>query len=89
MKAAVLKGAKKLVVEEVSTPKPGPGQVLAKIKYCGISGSILHFFGSSFVPAGSIIGHVLVGEVIEVGSGVSLWKLGDRVWPGGSYFGVK
>lgn len=41
MKAMVLRG-KNLVVEELDMPKPGPGQVLAKVLACGICGSDLH-----------------------------------------------
>lgn len=41
MKAMVLRG-KDLIVEEVEKPAPGPGQVLAKVRACGICGSDLH-----------------------------------------------
>ena len=41
MRAMVLRG-KQLAVEEVPTPKPGPGQVLARVRACGICGSDLH-----------------------------------------------
>ena len=42
MRAMVLRG-KDLVVEEVERPAPGPGQVLARVRACGICGSDLHF----------------------------------------------
>jgi threonine dehydrogenase-like Zn-dependent dehydrogenase len=41
MRAMVLRG-KALAIEEVQVPKPGPGQVLAKVLACGICGSDLH-----------------------------------------------
>ncbi len=41
MRAMVLRG-KALAIEEVDVPKPGPGQVLAKVLACGICGSDLH-----------------------------------------------
>lgn len=41
MQAMVLRG-KTLAIEEVATPRPGPGQVLAKVLACGICGSDLH-----------------------------------------------
>lgn len=41
MKAMVLRG-KELTVEDVERPEPGPGQVLARIRACGICGSDLH-----------------------------------------------
>lgn len=41
MKAMVLKG-QELFVEELEAPEPGPGQVLARVRACGICGSDLH-----------------------------------------------
>ena len=41
MRAMVMRG-KQLAVEDVAMPKPGPGQVLAKVLACGICGSDLH-----------------------------------------------
>lgn len=41
MRAMVLRG-KALAIEEVDVPRPGPGQVLAKVLACGICGSDLH-----------------------------------------------
>ena len=42
MKAAVLRGGR-VVVDEVPEPRPSFGQVLVKVKACGICGSDLHF----------------------------------------------
>lgn len=41
MRAMVLRGTS-LAVEDVPTPAPGPGQVLARVRACGICGSDLH-----------------------------------------------
>ncbi|MBI5948586.1 MAG: zinc-binding dehydrogenase [Chloroflexi bacterium] len=41
MRAMVLRG-KALAVENVEKPTPGPGQVLARVRACGICGSDLH-----------------------------------------------
>lgn len=43
MRAAVMRGDR-FVVEERPTPRPGPGNVLAKVRACGICGSDLHYF---------------------------------------------
>lgn len=86
MKAAVLKGPRQLVVEQVPDPKPGPEQVLIKMKYCGICGSDIHMYDSELIVPGSIMGHEWVGEVAEVGPDVRGWTAGDRVFPGGRYF---
>lgn len=41
MKAMVLRDGA-LAIEDVATPEPGPGQVLARVRACGICGSDLH-----------------------------------------------
>ncbi|WP_337185565.1 zinc-binding dehydrogenase [Phenylobacterium sp.] len=43
MRAAVMRGDR-FVVEDRPIPKPGPGNVLAKVRACGICGSDLHYF---------------------------------------------
>src|SRR5438067_13701068 len=43
MRAAVMRGAGTLVVDEIPDPKPGPGQLLVRTIACGICGSDLHF----------------------------------------------
>lgn len=83
MRVAVLKGPKEIIVEEVPTPKPRPSEVLIKMKYCGICGSDLHFYESPHTPPGSIMGHEWAGEVVDIGPDVTMWSVGDRVWPGG------
>jgi len=41
MRAAVMRN-KKLVVDDIATPAPGPGEALVKTLACGICGSDLH-----------------------------------------------
>ncbi len=43
MRAAVMRGPNKLVVDDVPDPVPGPGQILVRTIACGICGSDLHF----------------------------------------------
>jgi threonine dehydrogenase-like Zn-dependent dehydrogenase len=43
MRAAVMRGDR-FVVEERPIPVPGPGDVLVKVRACGICGSDLHYF---------------------------------------------
>ncbi|MEN3940543.1 galactitol-1-phosphate 5-dehydrogenase [Prosthecobacter sp. SYSU 5D2] len=62
-------------------PAPGAGEVLVKIKACGICGSDIHGMdgrsGRRQMPI--VMGHEAAGEIIEVGDGVTDWKVGERV----------
>jgi len=70
-------------------PSPGPGQVRIRNRLCGICGSDLHFAlgeGDFRIAPAAILtnaypymGHEIVGEVTEVGPGVTRVKVGDRV----------
>jgi len=73
---------KPLVIEEVPTPQPGPGEVLVKVKACGICGSDIHIVYEGVTPTAFqpiILGHEFSGEIAERGEGVEGWSEGDRV----------
>ena len=83
MKAAVVREfGKPLVIEEVKTPEPGPGEIQVKIEACGVCHTDLHAAHGDwpvrpnppFIP-----GHEGVGFVSGVGAGVTHVKEGDRV----------
>jgi len=78
MKALVLKGPECLEVENVAVPRPSGGQVLIRVKYCGICGSDLHAYHVG-QPGGLIMGHEFTGVIEEIGSGVTGWTTGQRV----------
>jgi propanol-preferring alcohol dehydrogenase len=70
-----------LVLAEVPTPQPGPGQVRLKIRCCAICHTDLHIVeGDLPLPKLPVIpGHQIVGIIDAVGSGVRELKIGDRV----------
>lgn len=78
MPAAVYKGSRTVVVEDVAVPDVGPDQVLLRISHCGICGSDLHLMMEDLGIPGSVGGHEYSGVVAEVGSGVRGWAVGDR-----------
>jgi 2-desacetyl-2-hydroxyethyl bacteriochlorophyllide A dehydrogenase len=78
---AVLNTAKEVIeVREVDDPKPAPGEVLVRVRACGICGSDLHFYHGAFPAAPNVPpGHEYAGEIAAVGEGVSGFEVGERV----------
>jgi L-iditol 2-dehydrogenase len=81
MKALVLETPGNIHFKEVPKPIPGPEEVLVQVKAVGICGSDVHGMDGSTgrrIPP-IIMGHEAAGEIVEVGSAVSDWHIGDRV----------
>jgi alcohol dehydrogenase, propanol-preferring len=83
MKAAVVKAfGKPLVIEDVPIPVPGPGELLVKLKACGVCHTDLHAASGDWpvkpVPP-FIPGHEAAGIVAALGSGVTDFRVGDAV----------
>ena len=76
MKAAVLEEKRRFAIKEVPEPVLDSDEVLIKVQYCGICGSDLHIFNEG---AGVGPGHEFSGDIVEMGSDVKGWSLGDRV----------
>jgi threonine dehydrogenase-like Zn-dependent dehydrogenase len=75
-------GKQKVEVVDVPDPKIlNKRDAIVKITSTAICGSDLHLY-NGFMPTmekGDILGHEFMGEVVEVGAGVSNLKVGDRV----------
>jgi threonine dehydrogenase-like Zn-dependent dehydrogenase len=78
MRAAFGRGPGTLVVEDVAAPEPGPGEVVIRVRNCGICGSDLHWYHGQMMIPSVCPGHEIAGEVAATGSGVGL-KAGDPV----------
>ncbi|MBR1967178.1 MAG: alcohol dehydrogenase catalytic domain-containing protein, partial [Lentisphaeria bacterium] len=78
---AVLKDFNNLVLEEVPTPIPGPGEVLVKIVSCGFCATDYKAIKGirTNVTFPLIAGHEPSGIIAAVGSGVKHFKEGDAV----------
>ncbi len=90
MKAAVLEGPGRLVVREVPMPEVGPYNALVKIEACSLCNStdqkIIQRHFVSQIPVPLILGHESVGTIVELGSKVRNYALGQRVLrPGAEY----
>ncbi len=58
-----------------------PGDAIVQVQMAGLCGSDLHpFFGREVgLEPGTVMGHEFVGEVVQCGSAVSGFRIGDRV----------
>jgi len=79
MRAARYGGPRSVGLHDLPEPEPRPGEVLVRVRACGICGSDLHRYraggmGSHFTP-----GHEIAGEVATLGPGVSGWDTGALV----------
>jgi threonine dehydrogenase-like Zn-dependent dehydrogenase len=91
MKAVVLKERGVLRVEDVPMPRPGPGEVLVRVRACGICGSDLRYFEGENPwaqhtlgeqrpnPPNIILGHEIAGEIVEAAEERDGGRLGQRV----------
>ena len=80
MKATVITGPNETQVIDVPKPTVGPNDVLIKMRACGICGSDSLYismggFGKGHMP----LGHEPAGEVVEIGSAVTGFTIGDHV----------
>lgn len=67
-------------IEQLPDEHPGPGQVVLRIRGCGICGSDLHAYRDpSRWTAGRVLGHEIAGEVAELGEGVTDLEVGQHV----------
>src|SRR5208282_5973726 len=86
MKAAVLHEFKTpLTLEEVSRPEAGADEVLIEVEVCGVCHSDLHVADGDWTQLAGIVkkplilGHEIVGRVVERGAAVTSIQVGDRV----------
>ena len=73
-----------LELRQVPVPVPGPGEVLIKIHKTAICGTDVHIYdwtpwSAEHVKPPMVIGHEYVGEIAELGAGVTGLEVGMRV----------
>jgi NADPH2:quinone reductase len=75
-------GPSGLTLEEIPVPVPGPGQVRLAVRACGIN------FADSLITAGKYQvkpplpfspGFEVSGDIVEIGTGIEGFQIGDRV----------
>src|SRR5579872_582475 len=79
MHAAVYKGGSVVAVEEIPTPRIGPGELLVRVEACGICHTDLKKIEYDLLAPPRVYGHETAGVVAQVGENVSGFAPGDRV----------
>ncbi|GAA4712227.1 zinc-binding dehydrogenase [Brevibacillus fulvus] len=80
MKAAVYYDKGDIRYEEVALPMIGPDEILLKVKACGLCGTDIHKALDRLVSPGTVLGHEIAGEIVEVGREVKGYAAGDRIY---------
>ena len=76
----VAPGEGNIEVRDVEEPSPPPGHVKIQVKLAGICGTDIHIMHGEFRSWPPVVlGHEVVGQVAEVGEGVTRTQPGDRV----------
>jgi alcohol dehydrogenase len=80
MRALVFHGPNQIGIEQVSIPRPGPGEAVIRVTLTTICGTDLHILKGEYpVKPGLVIGHEPVGVIHELGVGVTGYAVGERV----------
>jgi NADPH:quinone reductase-like Zn-dependent oxidoreductase len=86
-------------LSDLPRPVPGDGEVLVRVHAASLNswdwdifaGTLQGRLGSPFKPAHRVLGADIAGEVVEIGSGVTRFRPGDRVFgdlSGGDWGGL-
>jgi len=66
-------------LEEMPTPRIGPGELLVKVHASGVCGSdVMEWYRIKKAPL--VLGHEITGEIVEVGKGAERYHVGERVF---------
>ncbi len=83
MRANVFRAPQEFRVEEVSRPRPGPGEALIRVTLTTICGTDVHIVKGEYpVRPGLVLGHEPVGVIEQLGAGVTGYEVGERVLVG-------
>ncbi|HEY6469221.1 MAG TPA: zinc-dependent alcohol dehydrogenase family protein [Candidatus Dormibacteraeota bacterium] len=82
MRAMLLDAARTpLRLAEVPAPEPGSGQVRIRVRVCGLCRTDLHVLDGELAKPKLplVLGHQIVGEIVDLGAGVDDLRTGERV----------
>jgi L-iditol 2-dehydrogenase len=80
MKAVVVKSNSNIEIKNIEKPPVGPGDMLVKMRACGICGSDVEKVFGKYGQPSMRLGHEPAGIITQVGSEISNFSVGDRVF---------
>jgi L-iditol 2-dehydrogenase len=80
MKAVSIKGKELISIDELATPELEDGDILVRMRACGLCGSDLEKVYGEYGMSSAKLGHEPSGEIINVGNSVKDFSPGDRVF---------
>ena len=80
MRAAIVKGNSNIEIKNIENQSVGPNDILVKMCACGICGSDVEKVFGKYGQPSMRLGHEPAGIITEVGSEISNFSVGDRVF---------
>jgi len=75
----LLSSGGRLAPADLPRPSAGPGELLLRLRGCGLCGSDIAKLADAGARVPAVLGHEVVGDVVEVGEGAHGFADGDRV----------
>jgi len=79
VRAAVAYSGERICIEEFSLPAPGKGELVVRVRACGLCGSDLAKMFQQKLSTPTVLGHEIAGEVVQLGTDIDQFQVGDRV----------
>jgi L-iditol 2-dehydrogenase len=79
LNAAIFEGGGRIAPGEWPRPVIGPGDLLLRVRGCGLCGSDIAKILAPDTRGPAVFGHEVVGDVVEMGQGAAGFRIGDRV----------
>jgi L-iditol 2-dehydrogenase len=81
VQAALLAELGRFEVGDLRDPRPGQGELLVRVQACGVCGSDVRIFrhGHPRIRLPQVLGHEIVGAIVETGRDANGFAPGDRV----------
>jgi L-iditol 2-dehydrogenase len=80
MKAQVFYSSSHIKYEDIPVPEITDDELLVKVKICGLCGTDIYKIKEETVPAGTVLGHEVVGVIEKKDINAKGFKIGERVF---------